>query len=332
MEVKPKNFRQIILDFPKQFSVGLEIAKNIKIRGNFIKYEIVICGVGGSALPGELLKLINDNYLHQKIKISINRNYNLPHFVSNNNLIVFISYSGNTEETLSSFKSALRKKLPIAVITSGGELLKICKKKRIPLAIVPANIPPRMATGYQLAALIKILENAKIIKNIEKEILDIEKNLKPLNFEKQGRDLADKLFGKIPLIYTTQSYKTLAYIWKIKFNENSKIPAFYNYFPELNHNEMSGFQNLQGKFRIISMENDESAENSKRIKLTATSLKQKGVETDIVAIKGKNIFDKIFSNIILSDWTSYYLAKKYKIDPFSTKMIEEFKKKLKKIK
>ncbi|MBI2041721.1 MAG: hypothetical protein HYT20_01715 [Candidatus Nealsonbacteria bacterium] len=140
----------------------------------------------------------------------------------------------------------------------------------------------------------------------------------------------------MPIIYASSrlKYLDLARIWKIKFNENSKIPAFCNYFPELNHNELVGFENngypVSIATSIIILRDDLDLPRIKeRIELTAEILKPTGVQAQFVDIKGEDILYKIFDNILLSDWTSYYLALEYKIDPTPVKLNDEFKKLLK---
>ncbi|MDP1538546.1 MAG: bifunctional phosphoglucose/phosphomannose isomerase [bacterium] len=319
--------KKIILDFPKQFKIGLEIAKNIRIKDKFDK--VLICGMGGSALPGDILEMwLEDKKIN--IGLDIHRNYGLPYQIDKKYLIICISYSGNTEETISSFMEARKKKIKTIAITSGGELLELCQRHEVPFAKIPQGYQPRMALGFQFSALIKILVNSGIIKNNLENVLALEKNLKPLKLESQAKIIAKKIINKIPIVYTSDKFRKLARIWKIKFNESAKLPAFYNYFPELNHNEMTGFVNLQTKFYVIFLR--DSAENTKilkRMKLTAEILKQKMIDSSFIDLSGKEILYKIFSNILLSDWVSYYLALKYKVDPLSVNLQEEFKKKLK---
>jgi len=319
--------KKIILDFPKQFKIGLEVAKNIGIKDKFDK--VLICGMGGSALPGDILEMwLEDKKIN--VGLHIHRNYGLPYQIDKKYLIICISYSGNTEETISSFMEARKKKIKTIAITSGGELLELCHRYEVPFAKIPQGYQPRMALGFQFSALIKILVNSGIIKNNLENVLALEKNLKPLKLKSQAKIITKKLINKIPIVYASDKFRKLARIWKIKFNESVKLPAFYNYFPELNHNEMTGFANLQTKFYVIFLR--DSAENTKilkRMKLTAEILKQKMIDSSFIDLSGKEILYKIFSNILLSDWVSYYLALQYKADPVSVNLQEEFKKKLK---
>ncbi len=240
-------------------------------------------------------------------------------------MIIVNSYSGNTEESISAFKEALKKKLSLAVITSGGKLEKLCIKNKIPMAIIPKGFQPRMALGFQFSALAKILINCKILKDKTKEILSLEKSLNPRILRNKGQKIAERIKG-IPVIYASYPMKNLAKIWKINFNENSKRPSFFNFFPELNHNEMVGFEKAKSIFHLIILK-DEDLRIAKRMRLTSKILK---VKTDFIELKGKTVLEKIFSNILLSDWVSFYFAKKEGIDPIPVNIIiEKFKKMLK---
>lgn len=318
--------RETILDFPKQFKQSIEKAKDIRIEGRL--ENIIICGMGGSALPADLFLLIYLNDL--KLPFYIHRSYNLPPQATKESLIICISFSGNTEETISAFKEAQERKLKVAAITTGGELGQLARKYNAPLVSLPSvKIQPRWATGYLFGSLTKVLSNSGVIKDNSEEILKIAENLKPLGLEVQGKSLAKKLVGKIPLIYASNKFKSLARIWKIKFNENSKIMAFWNYFPELNHNEIVGYSNLENFYMIVLRDSDGHPKILKAMELTVSLLKKKGIEVDFVEVEGKSILEKVFNNLILSDWVSYYLAKEYKIDPAPVEIVEEFKKKLK---
>ena len=317
--------RETILDFPKQFKKGIERAKDIRVEGRF--ENIIICGMGGSALPADLLVIfVND----LKLPFYIHRSYNLPPQAAKESLIICISFSGNTEETISAFKEAQERKLKAVAITTGGELAKLAQKYNMPLVSLPSvKIQPQWAIGYLFGALEKVLSNSGVIKDSSGEILKMAENLKPLGLEAQGKSLAKKLVGKIPLVYAPNKFKSLARIWKIKFNENSKTMAFWNYFPEVIHNEIVGYSNLKNFHVIILRDSDDHPKILKAMELTAVLLKKKGIEVDFVEIEGKSILEKLFNNLILSDWVSYYLAKEYKIDPAPVEIVEEFKKKLK---
>lgn len=320
--------RDIILDFSKQFAAGFEAAGEI---GKSFKGELAnvfICGMGGSALPGELMKT-----LETEIPFLIHKDYGLPRFINEKSLLCFISYSGNTEETLSALKAALEKKLKIVCITSGGQMEDICKKNNLPLARVPQGIPPRMALGYQFSALLKIAENAGIIQDTQKKVSQTINSLEIDQLEQKGKELSEIIYGKIPLLYGPRKYFPLIYVFKILLNENDKIPAFCDYFPELCHNEIQAFKTADDRFATLILEDEDETENDgmkKTIKSASEIMEEHGFKVHRTSLRkaGQNIFDTIINGLMLFYWTTYYIAGKKGIDPLENSLIDEFKKKL----
>ena len=323
--IDKSNIREDILTFPKQFKVGIEAAKDIKIEGDF--KNVVVSGMGGSAWPTDILT----TWLSLPIPLYVNRTYNLPPQAAQKTLAIFSSYSGNTEEPLFSYKEAVKRKLCSVGITSGGELKELCQKDSTSLALVPSGFQSRMATGYLLAALAEVLFKANLIseKSIE-EMSAMEEKLKPQDLEERGRELAKKLFKKIPIIYTPDKLRAIGYVWKIKFNENSKVSSFCNYLSELNHNEINGWENSLGNFFVVILRDlDDHPRMQKRVEFTAELLRSRKVEVEIIDMPRENGLAKIFNTILLGDWVSYYLALKYETDPAEIKIVDELKEKLK---
>jgi glucose/mannose-6-phosphate isomerase len=168
------------------------------------------------------------------------------------------------------------------------------------------------------------------------EILQTSQALKKATpkLEKSGQAIAKKLSKKIPVVYSSNRMGVVAHIWKIKFNENSKIPAFYNCFPELNHNEMVGYTEIKklgakNFYTILLQDSTDHPRILKRMDLTAKIIKKSGVGVQIIQMQTGTLLFKIFSGLLLGDWVSYYLALKQSIDPTPVKMVEEFKKLMK---
>jgi len=331
----PSNFRQFIIDAPNQFKTGFEIAKNIEIRGKFS--NITISGMGGSALPANLLRTYcNDLYAANKefkpIGIYINRYYSLPPEAYENCLNIVSSYSGTTEETISSFEEAYKNKLACVGISSGGTIEEMCKKYNIPHVKLPIPYPnyqPRMGTGYFFGSMLQILINQGLVPDTSAAVKQASENfnLQVQKWEELGKVLAKKLVGKTPIIFSTPKYKSVAMIWKIKINENAKTPSYWNFFPEADHNEMVGYTNPQGKFIILMLKDlDDNVRNQKRYEATARLLTENGVECEILDMEGDSAFYKMFSSVYLADWTSYYLALAYNQDPTPVEMVEKLKK------
>jgi len=324
------NMREMILDFPNQIKVGWEIAEKLKIKQKF--NNVAISGMGGSIWPAEIL----NDWLDIKIPFYINKTYNLPLLTNSNSLAIFNSYSGNTEECLSSLKQAINKEIFSIAVTSGGKLQKICSNKNIPYLIIPSGLVPRMSTGYFLAILSHILLKSGIIEKDKcLELLKGAQKINPTQYQyiEKSKAITQRIKNKIPIIYTSHKLQSLGYVWKIKFNENCKIPCFNNSLPELNHNELEGMvgQNNQIQFYFIFLKDiSDDIRINKRIDITAKTLQDKNQFVEIIELKGKTLIEKILFGLILSNWISYYLALEYNINPLSTKTIEEFKKQISK--
>lgn len=321
--------RTHILNFPQQLSKGLDLAKSAQIQGQFD--NVVFSAMGGSALAAEILA----NWLDLPIPFFINRNYHLPPYANQNTLVICCSYSGNTEECISAYQEARQKNLTTAVITAGGQLKKLSSQDNVPCVIIPPGLPQRMAVGYMFSVLYTILSNSSLVEGREADIRQAAQNLKPAQQEKEGESLAQQLAGKTPLIYSSYKLRSLSYVWKIKFNENAKIPSFAHCFPELNHNEMEGFNKKTfGKIRqslhiIILQDPDDEPAIQKRMKLTAQWLENSGVSVTTIQLAGQTLLERMFSSILLADWVTYYLSLTYGVDALAVDAIEDFKKKMK---
>lgn len=331
------NLRQAILDAPKQFAVGFDVAKGVKVEGEFER--AVFFGEGGSAFPASFVRsLIADKrYISGQLPIKFMQNYtyNLTPDSLAGALNVFCSYSGNTEETISTLGQAIEKKLPAVGISSGGQVEEICRQNDVTFVKLPMpseNFQPRMGTGYFVGAMLKVLETAKLTVDFEGEILESAKGFgeKMEDFEKKGMGLAAKIAGKTPLVWANQMYHELARVWTIKFNEHAKNPAFWNYFSELNHNLMVGMSHLGERYFAVMLKDPaDDPRNLRRYQITAELVKDYNLESEIIEITGASVFEKFFNSVYLADFTAYYLALKNETDPTPVVMVEELKKLLK---
>ena len=314
-----------IKNFNKQFSYEPEI----KNQQNLIKKSsFVVVGMGGSALAPLLLKTWK-----LKIDIVIHRDYGLPEYLEEelkNKLIILSSYSGNTEETITAFLKAKEANLAMAVISTGGKLLSLAKENNVPYIELPnTGIQPRLALGLSIKAFLKFMGEEDELKKLS----ILATTLNPSDYEKEGKILAQKMKNHIPIIYSSNNNSSIIYNWKIKLNETGKIPAFHNVFPELNHNEMTGFdikdstEKLSSKFYFIILKDDkDNPEIFKRIEVLEKLLKDRNFQVNILELNGKDTWHKIFSSLVLADWTAYYTALEYDLEPEQVPMVEEFKK------
>ena len=322
MAIDNSNMLKVIEDFPHQCKTALDMAKGMSVSGKIDK--IVVAGMGGSAIGGDLLK----SYMHNlKIPVFVVRDYKVPDFVDENTLFFAVSYSGNTEETLSAFEDASRKKAKIVAVTSGGELAFKAKK----VIKVPSGLQPRSALGYLFFPVLGVLSNSNIVdvKDTEiKEMLDVLSSKE--DFKNIGQKIANKIQNKTPLVYSSGMFEAVAYRWKTQFNENSKAPAFHHSFSELNHNEIVGYQNMNKSnfITIFIRDKDDDERIKKRMEITKEIISSR-VEVEEVFTKGDFLLSRLFSGIYYGDFASYYLALENKVDPSPVNVIENLKKKLK---
>jgi len=318
------NLRQVIIDYPNQLEIGAEFAKSIQLELKKTPSNLIICGMGGSALPGDFLK----SYLKTigiKIPVYISLDYSLPHENNENSLVFISSWSGNTEEAIACFEEALEKKLNIVAFSENGKIEKIAIKNNISHVKYKIDFPnfqPRYGVSYAFMAMNQVLTNLELSDKIE-----FLPKIDSLQKESYGKNLAKKAKNKIPIIYSSENFGFLAKTWKIKINENSKLPAFWNVFPALNHNEMVGFSKPPHQYFVLILKDfSDNPNTKKRMDLTADLYKKRGIEVEMIEIEGKSFLEKLLNTSVLGDWISYYLAIENNQDPTPVNMVEEFKK------
>jgi len=326
-------------DFPVQCEQAVQIAKKypIDVKRYDSIHQVVVCGMGGSAAGGDLLK----SYLQREanIPIEVNRGYLLPQYVGENTLVFAVSYSGNTEETLSAYQDALSRSAKIIAITSGGKLKELCQKDGIDVIEIIRGMPPRATFGYLFFPMVTLLERLGLIGSKEEEIRETIQNLQllckqynPQSKANLAKELSERIKGHLLLIYAPEHLAACAVRWKNQFNENSKSVAFFSLLPEMNHNEIevwaSGSE-FTKKFYLIFLR--DSAENERikqRIIITESILKDKVAGVQHVTSSGKSLLSRLHSLVYLSDWVSTYLALISSVDPIPTPMINLLKKRL----
>lgn len=317
--------RDAILDFHTQFSYDpkIENSENFTAHKKFI-----VLGMGGSHWAADLIKTWNPF-----LDIAIHANYGLPLLpddILKNSLIIGNSYSGNTEETLDGFRAAFEQQFSVFVISTGGTLIDFAKAHSISYIQMPnTGIQPRSALGFNMRALLKAMGEERAIT----ESSDLATTLEPASLEEAGKTLAGKLKGKIPVIYASHRNTSLANIWKIKFNETGKIPAFANVFPELNHNEMTGFdvtdttRDLAKNFYFVLLKDAEDhPQIQKRMVVLEKLYLDRGLSIEAFNLEGSSWFQKAFFSLVLADWAAYYTAEGYGVESEQVPMVEEFKK------
>ena len=320
----------------KEFSLPSELTSSpgVKLK------NLVILGMGGSAISGDLLA----NYLADEISIPILviRGYELPKYVDENTLVLAISYSGNTEETITALEKAVKVKAKIMAISSGGKFAELAQKYDFPLLKVPAGIQPRAAIAYLFFPLLIILEKMGLIKEKVGELEETLDILEDLSQQYAGQNplaqnlakkIALKLYQHIPLIYGSEGIlEGVARRWKTQINENSKWPCFWSVFSELNHNEIVGYEvdnRINQLVKIVYLEDEKGPKRiEQRREITRKILEKKVAGFINVQTSGKSKLARMFSLIYLGDMVSYYLAILNQVNPSTVACIEDLKKEL----
>lgn len=319
----------MILDNIKNYAKQFDYEPLVENAEKLKKYKkFVVCGMGGSHLAADIVKA-----WHPELDVIIWSNYGLPPLGEKElkeRLIIASSYSGGTEETIDAFNLARAKRLAIAAIATRGKLISLAIKNKVPYVQMPdLHAQPRMATGLSLLATLALMGEKTWL--AEAKLLRTQ--LAPAREEHRGKDLAKRLHGTVPVVYASGRNAAIAYNWKIKFNETGKIPAFYNVVPELNHNEMTGFDvkprtiPLSRHFHFVFLKDgNDDPRITKRMSVMEKLYKDRGFKVEIILLQGKTELHKIFNALTLADWTSYHTAKLYGVDPQEVPMVEEFKK------
>jgi glucose/mannose-6-phosphate isomerase len=303
--------------------------------------NVIIAGMGGSAIGGDLL---HDWLLDRvPVPVEVSRDYYLPTYANEETLAFIVSYSGETEEALSALLNAVKRKCMVIAIASGGTLISFAQKLHLPCMTVRGGLQPRVAVPYLFFPLAVIMEKIGLISGVEEEFKEITKVLEVLANENASKVPQRKNFAKklawelrstIPVVYGFRQYRAVAMRFKSELNENSKIPAKWESFPELNHNDIVGWEaakKLTKKFTVVLIrDDDEPPEIRNRIEATKKLSLPKARKVLEVKAKGKSELAKMFSVLFLGDLTSVYLAILLGVDPAPVKIITAMKKEMQK--
>jgi glucose/mannose-6-phosphate isomerase len=292
--------------------------------------------MGGSAISGDIIKTLMEEIT--EIPVFVIRDYFLPKFVDSKTLVIVESYSGNTEETVNTYKIAKEKNSLIICISSNGEIEKMANFYGNPLIKIPSGMPPRCAFGYLFFPVYRFFVQAKILPALEKSFFEKIENwvseFLPSGEKNKAIEISKKIHKNILLIYSENRFYPGILRWKTQIAENSKSFAFVNVLPEINHNEIMAFHFPESfikktipLFVVSGMENDRV---KKRIEITSKIISDKVKEVIELNLKGETLLEKMMYLVILGDWISYYLAILNKVDPTEINEINILKEEMKK--
>lgn len=338
-QVDKSNMLSFCVDAPKHYGKAAELARKMKVSYPKPK-TIIVAGMGGSAIGGELFK----DWARDRITVPIDvcREYHLPAYANKNTLVLTTSYSGETEETLSTFLEAYKRKCMMISISSGGALQEFADKLGIPHLVVPSGMAPRATLPYLFMPLPAILQKIGLVTNVDAEFSETVEILRQVSSENSpekplisnlSKMLASNINGTIPTIYGFGFYRAVAQRLKTQFNENSKNPAKWEYFPELNHNEIVGWEKTKEFakwFSVIFIRDFEEPEEIKqRIEFTKEVVDKQKIRLFEVWSKGESSLAKMSSVICTGDFASVYLAVLRGVDPTPVNTISMLKGRLK---
>lgn len=326
---------ELIYNLPEELKAAWRIAEECPLPRLRPPRSIVISGMGGSGIGGELLQGLL--LRRSALPVAVVKDYDLPRLADRESLFFAVSFSGDTEETISGYEQALQLRCPRIVISSGGRLSALARQHRDPVITIPAlpGCPPRAALAYLFTPLLVTLCRFRLIPDLRSDLREAIRVLSQCRnrFRVRARSLARELRERVPVIYSTSRLlDPVANRWRCQFNENAKVFAHVNSFPELDHNEIVGMGQPRPFSRLaylLVLSDPEAHErNQLRVELTLEILKKDYAEARLVTPDGKSDLARVFSLIMFGDLTSYYLAAERGVDPMPVRRISELKKRL----
>jgi glucose/mannose-6-phosphate isomerase len=301
--------------------------------------SVAVCGMGGSGIVGDVLQASLAERL--AVPVVAVKGYGLPAFCAKDTLVLAVSYSGDTEETLAAYAQALAAGCRVVAISSGGELAALARADGVPHVAVPSKVPaPRAALGYLAGAAIGILEAIGLAADVGADVSRASDVLEALAAElspdrqagvNRAKSLALWLLGRIPIVWGSGGVAEAAAIrWKTQFNENAKLPAFHAVLPELDHNEIEGWTEGMGRpFGLVVLRHGrEHPRIATRVAATLQSIAGSGLESQEVAAEGSTPMEVLFSLLMLGDFVSTYLAILRGVDPMPVRVLTRLKERL----
>jgi glucose/mannose-6-phosphate isomerase len=325
--------------FTRQLTDALKMGQTMDLhRPGSDTRNIVLAGMGSSGVAANLVDSLTFGKV--PIPITVCKSYSLPQFVSPHTLFIACSFTGNTEETIAALHKALLKRASVIVIASGGKLLEVAKEYNLFYIQIPnTNGNPRAMIGYSIIALLYALYHtnligAAFIKETENAVEYLDRGEKAIQVEAEL--IAKKLRGKLPVIYCDARLQPMAMRFQQQLNENAKQLAHVNIFPEMNHNELTGWQfpeSLLPMLQVIYLYSDHDHERvEKRMEICRDIFEKRSNPIVDIIGEGASLLEQYYYLIHLTDWISYYLAKENNIAPDPVAPLNFLKEELDKVK
>lgn len=312
----------------RQILEGVALGEKFKIPTLKNVSKILFCGMGGSAISGDILRIWVSR--DSRSLFTVNRTGEMPAWVDANTLVIFSSYSGNTAEILEILEPILKRGCPVLILTAGGKLGRIAEQKRLPLLRIPQGVMPRFAIAYttfSLAAVFKRLGWIRYQKQNIKEVAAIVCR----GMATRACSIAKALYGRSVHFYGFENFAApILTRWRSQLAENSKMLASHHHFPEMFHNEIEGWKYPQDIIRksaaVFFEDREDPAWIREKVAAVTKILKKRGASVLKISSRGKSSMTRMFSLIALGDWVSYELALLNHVDPVNIPLIESIKK------
>ncbi|MBL4669017.1 MAG: bifunctional phosphoglucose/phosphomannose isomerase [Flavobacteriales bacterium] len=326
--------RNLIENFTKHIIESLSISDSTTLNLFNGKIEnVLICGLGGSGIGGSIISQIVAQ--DANCPITINKDYKIPAFVNENTLVVCCSYSGNTEESLEMLAQAEAKNAVIACVTSGGKLQEIATSKNYNHIIIPDGHPPRAAFGFGFPPIFYLLKHYNVIS--ADYITQFNNAIRTINTEEENiineaKSVTEKLYNKIPVIYSDANYEGVAIRFRQQINENSKMLCWHHVIPEMNHNELVGWTTKNDDLAVVIFRNeDDYFRTQKRMEINKTVFSNYTSTILEIYSKGNSQLERALYLVHLGDWISLLLGEKKGVDITEVDVITNLKNELAKI-
>ncbi|MEZ4915790.1 MAG: bifunctional phosphoglucose/phosphomannose isomerase [Chitinophagales bacterium] len=319
---------QLIENFPKQIDEAIEIGLNYDFKlKEFEPQNIVICGLGGSGIGANFVKDVV--YSKISIPLEIVKGYTLPAYVSEKTLVIISSYSGNTEETVACFEQSIDRKAKIVAISSNGKVEKIAKENNVDYINIPVGMPPRSCMGYSSTQIFFILNHFKLIDNSFIKQLQEAKQLIVDNKEsikQEAKELAEKIYNKIPVLYSENTIESVTVRWRQQINENGKQLCWHHVVPEMNHNELVGWRQKNEDLAVILLRKEDDYKNNQvRFELNKKEYEKYTSSIFEVWSMGNSLIEQCIYLINIGDYLSYYLSQLRGFDTTEVDVIDRLK-------
>jgi len=323
-----KEMERLIDAFPENMVEAIEIGSNAVQRFKPRRVNhVLISGLGGSGIGGKFAsQLVWDQCT---VPIHVVNDYRIPAWVGEDTLFVACSYSGNTEETLSTLAEAMAKGASISCVTSGGKLELLARENDFNMIKIPAGQPPRTSFGYNaLQQLFILAAHGLIEKNFIPDLSTAAHLLKEEGgmIKAEAAAIANKIGSKIPVIYSETYFEAVAIRFRQQINENAKTLCWHHALPEMNHNELVSWAGGSKDFAVLMIRTPEDHPGTaKRMELSKEIISR---YTDVIIElkpKGATRIEMVYYLIHLADWISFYMAVEKDVDPIEIDVIDYFK-------